>query len=190
MVRFVALTGIALSFALFLAPVGAIAAGDDEVDRTGVYRSIGGLLAFNAKDDGQSRDNITGGIEAAIGFQQDAYSNGLFVNWLEGSQQISFGVEAKVFPLSIGELLLPKEAQPDSIRPYFSLGIGLMNAEYVKSAKNIHRWGGVLRLGAGVDTYVTDRMAVTLNYEYRPGTGGLHHINHHVVGIGVKLIGL
>ncbi len=190
MVRLVALIG----FALFVVPAGAFAADDEEDERTGVYRSIGAIVAWNARDDGQDREDATGGLEAAIGFQLEKYGMGLFASWLEDETQISFGVEGKLFPMGFFSSSSSVFGSSGFVKPYLSAGVGLTNAEYrfeegSSTAKNGHRWGGLLRVGMGVDVFVTSRLAVTATAEYRPGTGGLHHIDNVVGGVGLKLIG-
>jgi opacity protein-like surface antigen len=127
-------------------------------DRDGLYLALDAAFLLDVSETdlgGLAKD--TWGIEVAGGMRFHPYlAAELQLEYSGAIQGVSFGPRFKAYVLT------------KRVQPYLSFGIGLLNGEE-ESGHN--EWGGLMRMGGGLDWYLTDNIVFDLTVEYLYGIG-------------------
>ena len=127
-------------------------------DRDGLYVGLDAAFLLDvSKTDLGGRAKDTWGIEIFGGMRFNPHlAAEPQLEYSGAIQGVSFGPRFKAYILT------------KRIQPYLSFGIGLLNG---KVANGHHEWGGLMRMGGGLDWYLTDNIAFDLTVEYLYGIG-------------------
>ena len=78
---------------------------------------------------------------------------------------------------------LPDGAFPARLQPYVVLGIGVMGGDPDDGRYQV---SGASRLGAGTDLYLTERVALSVGYEWLTGVGVWNGKDAHNLTVGLQ----
>jgi hypothetical protein len=152
--------------------------------RSSVYLNLTGLVAFengsteidhNGLTPSEYMADVTGGLKLSGGVNFMKYAAiELYGDWLEDLTNLSFGVMVKGrYPI-------------DRYAPFLGVGAGIDWVDGRLSGGT--RWGGVVIFTGGCDFYITPKIAVNVEANYRKGTGTNFGINYITTGAGLKYL--
>ena len=181
------------------AAVGLFAQGalaqEDDFARSGGYLGISGTYAGDASRVKNLSENSLG-INARVGLRlaPNIAVEGEFEH-LDGFDVAVAGtpigiIESWVLTGNVKGLLLTGR-----IQPYFVAGMGVLRAKFVDTGGTLgsldfpaqtRDTGFAVRLGGGVDVYVTRHLVVTLGASYVIPTGGVEDLDFLSVAFGAQ----
>lgn len=151
--------------------------------RGGYYIGLSGMWALENSDDvgGQDQYLSTGGLDLHLGNRHNKhFASGFDAIWVhhynassEDFQTWGLGMEERIYLTGT------------RVQPYAVLGVGFVQILARDSASD-DEIGFAPRLGAGVDCYVNESWAVTLDAVYHLTVGGIEDHDFVTVGLGFQ----
>ena len=148
----------------------------DQYARTGFYVGLGGTVGVDNFDSGPAEFDASLGLNALGGYRfHPRIAGELQYEWTSGFEGSNNPLEVvgNLFTVNGRVYLLT-----DRIQPNLLAGIGFLSAEASAFGASIGDTGFAARLGAGVDYYVTENLALALDGSYVFTTGGVDGLDY------------
>jgi hypothetical protein len=184
--------------------VSNLARAQDDFSRAGCYLGLAGAAAFPVGAEDELED-VTGlstdiseslGLHARAGCRNPWFGGELHFEWLEGFDVKVDGLKAKIdgwaltldgkgYFLAGLEDKLPPLAR--RFQPFATVGFGYLTFDgNISGGPSLDDWDFALRLGGGLDVYVTRRIAISVDTTYvLPVSDALDDMDYVSVGWGV-----
>jgi len=175
-----------LSIALLLV-AGASAQAQSEYGREiGGYLAIAGMAAYDDRSDLGDYDDVNGGltfragfrIAAPVGFELQGDYNHLKAWRKDDIWTIT--TNFRIYPSMMERF---EGTLPDTFQPWVVAGLGVIGGD---PKNDPYQLNGAFRLGAGLDFYLTEQVALNFGYEWVTGTGFWSNRDSRNVLLGVQ----
>ncbi len=161
---------------------GALQEPGDLYTRRGLVVGVGGSTGFEFfDDDGASGEEVDFGLAARAGFRcTDRMSSELAYEWQEGFDVENSSNDPHWTLTSNAKLHL----LTGRLQPFLLAGVGILHGE-VPGEKR--RTDVAARIGGGVDFYLTEQVAFSLDASYVAPGGDVKQLDYLSVGWGLQL---
>lgn len=198
-----------LLLALLLLGPGSVHAQDDDDDaptdftHDGWYLGAQGVYAvenFDTPVNNNDLSALTGstsgenafGVNGRVGYRFLRYlAAELELEWINGLEGRPGGNEVDLFPLALNLKFYPlggllREGWPARVQPFLQAGPSWVWASADRSGGNTQKEGGFAgRMGAGLEIYLTQNLALTADAKYMLPTNELDDLDYISVGWGL-----
>lgn len=195
---------VSVGLLVFMLSLSVAASAEEDYDdegspysRSGVYVFLGGSAGIDQAAEDELEDILGDvGVSDGLGFKTKLgyrsfpwLATELEVEYLQGID-VDFGgidaLELEYLTVTVNaKIYLPL----GRFQPFGLLGVGLMNASFEDSLGlgfEDDFTGGAVRAGGGIDVYLTDHLAVTVDISYVLPTEDVEDLDYLSIGWGLQ----
>jgi opacity protein-like surface antigen len=177
---------LGLSIAILLLAGTSAQAQSEYGKQIGSYLAVSAFAAYDDRSDLGDYDDVNGGVTVRAGFRlgapvaielQGDYNH--LKAWRDDDVWV-ITTNLRFYPSMMDEF---SGILPDILQPYGVVGVGVIGGDPPDDAYQLN---GAFRLGAGIDFYVTEQVALSFGYEWVTGTGFLSERDTRNLTLGVQ----
>jgi opacity protein-like surface antigen len=180
--------GLAMTVMLALPPTAPAAEGEDAAESSGggtnrLYGTLGGLWSVDAFDvPATASTQNSWGLDTRVGYQfHGNLAAEVQYQWAARYEVTQGGAELQKAETHAGTANIKAGLLESAFQPYALFGVGIVNGQ-LRPGNDVTEFG--LRVGAGVQVFVTDNVGFYGELTYLKAFGSLRHFDAVPIAFG------